>query len=147
VTDLCENSTPEEGMKYSRNHLKFLREIKDFNYEYIYKNERLVIFHDYAKLILDSLFNVLYKMYRGVDTIDYIREHHLSVYPELCNTFIAKLEKHSDLGGKDDRDPRFLNTVLYRLENESDYVTAIVDFLSSMTDHFAIKLFDELTTF
>lgn len=147
VTDLCENSSPEEGMKYSRTHLEFLREIKDFNYKYIYNNERLVIFHDYAKLILDSLFNVLHKMYRGVDTIDYIKEHHLAVYPELCSTFTAKLEKHSDLGGKAERDPRFLNTVLYRLENESDYVTAIVDFLSSMTDHFAIKLFDELTTF
>ncbi|HRX43035.1 MAG TPA: HD domain-containing protein, partial [Clostridia bacterium] len=36
VTDLCNQSSPEGGMHYSADHLKFLREIKDFNYKYIY---------------------------------------------------------------------------------------------------------------
>ncbi|MBN2557546.1 MAG: HD domain-containing protein [Clostridia bacterium] len=147
VTDLCSQSSPEEGMHYSKDHLKFLREIKDFNYKYIYNNDRLVIFHDYAKLILESIFNALIKMYKGIGTIEYIRSHYLHVYPEMCSTFIAKLYKFSDLGGLEKRDPRFLNNVLYRLSEREDYITAIIDYLSSMTDHFAIKIFDELTTF
>ncbi|HPQ47453.1 MAG TPA: HD domain-containing protein [Clostridia bacterium] len=146
VTDLCNQSSPEGGMHYSADHLKFLREIKDFNYKYIYENERLVIFHDYAKLILESIFKVLYKMYRGNDTIDYIRNHYLSIYPELCGTFITKLEKFSDLGGNE-RNPMYQNRVIYSLAREEDFIMAIIDYLSSMTDYFAIKLFDELTTF
>ncbi len=147
VTDLCEQSSPGEGMHYSDDHLKFLREIKDFNYKYIYNNERLVIFHDYAKLILDSVFKVLYKMYRGNDTISYINDHYLGIYPELCSTFITKLEKFSDLGGLKERNPMYQNRVIYSLGQKEDYIMAIIDYLSSMTDYFAIKIFDELTTF
>ena len=147
VTDLCEQSTPEVGMRYSDDHLKFLREIKDFNYKYIYNNERLVIFHDYAQLILESVFNVLYKMYQGNDTISYITDHYLSIYPELCSTFITKLEKFSDLGGLKERNPMYKNRVIYTLGKKEDYIMAIIDYLSSMTDYFALKIFNELTTF
>jgi dGTPase len=147
VSNLCEQSSPDEGMHYSKDHLKFLRAIKDFNYKYIYENERLVIFHDYAKLILESIFNVLLKFYKGEDTIEYINDHYTDLYPELSFTFSNKLEKFSDLGGKRERNPRYMNKVIYKLGSRDDYILAIVDYLSSMTDHFAIKIFDELTTF
>ena len=147
VTNLCSQSSPEDGMHYSEDHLKFLRAIKDFNYKYIYGNERLVVFHDYARLILESIFNMLLNFYKGPDTIEYIKSHYLSIYPELSSTFINKLEKYSDLGGLTSRDPRFKNKVIYQLENRYDFIVAIIDYLSSMTDHFAIKIFDELTTF
>lgn len=147
VTDLCEQSSPEEGMHYSADHLKFLRAIKDFNYKYIYENERLVVFHEYAHLILESIFNMLMKFYQGNDTIEYIEDHYSSIYPELCSTFVNKLEKFSDLGTKRERNPMFRNEVLYHLDNRYDFIVAIIDYLSSMTDHFAIKIFDELTTF
>ncbi len=147
VSNLCEQSSPLEGMHYSDDHLKFLRAIKDFNYKYIYENERLVIFHDYAKLILESIFNVLLKFYKEEDTIDYIKDHYMDLYPELSSTFVNKLEKFSDLGGKSERNSRFKNKVIYKLGNREDYILSIVDYLSSMSDHFAIKIFDELTTF
>lgn len=147
VTDLCGQSSPEEGMHYSPDHLKLMREIKSFNYKYIYNNERLIIFHDYAKLILDSIFEVLFKFYRGNDTIDYIRDHFLSIYPELSSTFINKLEKFSDLGQKGERNPRYKNKILYKLSVKDDFTSAIIDYLSSMTDQFAIKIFNELTSF
>lgn len=147
VTNLCEQSSPEEGMHYSADHLKFLRAIKDFNYKYIYENDRLVVFHEYARLILESIFNMLLKFYQGEDTIEYIKDHYLPIYPELSSTFINKLEKFSDLGGKAERNPSFKNTVIYKLGNKYDFIVAIIDYLSSMTDHFAIKIFDELTTF
>lgn len=147
VTNLCEVSSPEEGMHYSDDHLKFLRAIKDFNYKYIYENERLIIFHEYAKLIIESIFNVLMKFYQGKDTISYIKDHYSAVYPELSNTFINKLEKFSDLGGLSERNPNYMNKVIYRLSEREDFIEAITDYLSSMTDQFAIKIFNELTTF
>ncbi|MCK5758649.1 MAG: HD domain-containing protein [Clostridiales bacterium] len=147
VTNLCSQSSPEYGLHYSEDHLKFLRAIKDFNYKYIYGNERLIVFHDYAHLILESIFNMVLNFYKGPDTIDYIKSHYLSIYPELSSTFINKLEKYSDLGGLTVRNPRFKNKVIYQLENRYDFIVAIIDYLSSMTDHFAIKIFDELTTF
>jgi len=147
VTDLCENSSPAAGMQYSQNHLELLREIKQFNYKYIYENERLVIFHDYARLILESIFKVLLKMYKGADTIDFIETEYMDIYPELCKTFVTKLEKFSDLGNLRERDPMYMNRVIYSLDKREDYIMAIIDYISSMTDHFAIKIFNELTTF
>ena len=147
VTDLCENSSPAAGMQYSQNHLELLREIKQFNYKYIYENERLVIFHDYARLILESIFKVLLKMYKGADTIGFIETEYMDIYPELCKTFVTKLEKFSDLGNLRERDPMYMNRVIYSLDKREDYIMAIIDYISSMTDHFAIKIFNELTTF
>ncbi len=147
VADLCAQSTPEKGMHYSTDHLKFLRAIKDFNYEYIYNNERLLVFHDYARLILESIFNMLLSFYHGEETIQHINDHYINTYPELCFTFINKLEKFSDLGGHDNRNPKYKNKVIYKLGNRDDYIIAIIDYLASMTDHFAIKIFDELTAF
>jgi dGTPase len=146
VSDLCENSSPENGMRFSKNHLEFMKEIKEFNYNHIYYNERLTVFQNYAELILNSLFNVLLKFYDGINTIDYIIENYLEIYPELSKTFIRKLERYSDLGGKQEREETLRNVVLYSLEDKQDYIMAIIDYLSSMTDQFAIKMFDELTT-
>jgi dGTPase len=36
---------------------------------------------------------------------------------------------------------------VYDIENEVDYKRAIVDYISGMTDSFAIKVFHELTSF
>ena len=33
------------------------------------------------------------------------------------------------------------------MENEMDYKQAIIDYISSMTDKFAIKVYEELITF
>jgi len=46
-----------------------------------------------------------------------------------------------------ERDPMYMNRVIYSLDKKDDYIMAIIDYISSMTDHFAIKIFNELTTF
>ncbi|MBN2852004.1 MAG: HD domain-containing protein [Clostridia bacterium] len=146
VSDLCENSSPENGMRFSTHHLDFMKEIKKFNYEYIYYNDRLTVFQNYAELILNSLFNVLLKFYDGVNTIDYINQNFIEIYPELSKTFIEKLRRYSDMGNKEPRRDTLKNVILYRLENRQDFIKAIIDFISSMTDTFAIKMFEELTS-
>jgi len=146
VSDLCEHSSPENGMGFSSHHLAFMKEIKKFNYRNIYYNERLTIFQNYTKLILTSIFDILMKFYDGINTIEYINNNFLEIYPELSKTFIEKLKRYSDLGGKGKRRENLKNIVLYDLDNKEHFIKAIIDYISSMTDNFAIKIFDELTT-
>ena len=49
IVDICENSSPGAGICLSDRYLKQLKEIKDFNYEYIYKHKRLDAFNDYKE--------------------------------------------------------------------------------------------------
>jgi len=130
VSDLCENSNLENGMRFSTHHLEFMKEIKQFN----------------AKLILNSIFNVMMKFYDGINTVENINKEYMEIYPELCKTFIEKLKRYSDMGHKEIRRETLQNTLLYKLDNEQDFIKAIIDYISSMTDKFAIKIFDELTT-
>ena len=46
-----------------------------------------------------------------------------------------------------ERPAKFRNQVLYDLRKEKDYSLAILDFIAGMTDMFAIKGFDEITSF
>jgi len=42
---------------------------------------------------------------------------------------------------------RLGNDVVYRLEQRVDYDRSVIDFVSGMTDNFAIAMFEELTAF
>lgn len=146
VTDLCASSSPNNGLKFSKNCLDLLKEVKRFNYANIYENDRLVIFHDYAKLIFNSIFTVMMKFYDGTNTIAKIKKEYCDAYPELCSTYISKLERYASNINNFERDEHFKNKYLYDLNNKKDFIQSIIDYLSSMTDSFAIKIFNELTT-
>jgi dGTPase len=147
VSDLCSSSSPESGLHFSKNHISLLKDIIKFNYKYIYRNERLTVFQNYAELIIKSVFDVMMKFYKGIDTMANIKDEYLGVYPELCETFASKLMKYSDLGGYEKRDERFKNRLLYTLGDKKSYALAVIDYISSMTDFYAIKIFEEITSF
>ncbi|MDD2262359.1 MAG: HD domain-containing protein, partial [Clostridia bacterium] len=144
VTDLCMNSSAKDGICFSDEGFMILKKVKAFNYERIYKNARLKMYEDYAKLIIHSLFDKLMSFYRKNDTLAYIKTEYSSIYPELASSFSERLKKYSDIP---DRPLVYLNTVLYNLDNETDYILAVIDYISSMTDMYAKKLFDEMTSF
>ena len=102
------------------------------------------MYEDYAKLIIHSLFDKLMSFYRKNDTLAYIKAEYSSIYPELASSFSERLKKYSDIPS---RPLVYLNTVLYNLDNETDYILAVIDYISSMTDMYAKKLFDEMTSF
>lgn len=144
VTDLCMNSSAKDGICFSDEGFMILKKVKAFNYERIYKNARLKMYEDYAKLIIHSLFDKLMSFYRKNDTLAYIKTEYSSIYPELASSFSERLKKYSDIPN---RPLIYLNTVLYNLDNETDYILAVIDYISSMTDMYAKKLFDEMTSF
>ncbi|MFA5341116.1 MAG: HD domain-containing protein [Clostridia bacterium] len=144
VTDLCLNSRKEHGICFSDEGFMILKEIKAFNYEHIYRNKRLRMYEEYAKLIIQSLFDTLMSFYKDGDTLAYIKAEYAAIYPELSTSFSERLRKYSIAENRPDN---FKNIMLYNLESRDDYTLAVVDYISSMTDMYAKKLFDEITSF
>lgn len=146
IIDLCESSTPEKGIRFSEEHLELINSLKSFNYEFIYKHKRLNIFKDYAKLIINSIFNILFSCFHEDNTLTELKK--LSkIYPLLIDTFLAWLTKYSDINERIGNDNKLQNEILYRIRHRNDYCKAIIDYISGMTDGFAIRIFNELTGF
>lgn len=151
ITDLVKNSSIKNGIVFSDNMVKMMKEIKEFNYEVIYNNEKMQYFHKYSKLIIESLFDALYYDYdeRGVDKIiSKLREERK--YTELKIGFADWLEKYCKLDVHDNvkKYELYKNIKIYGdLTAIDDYVQAIADYISGMTDSYAIKCFEELVSF
>ncbi|MCI1821621.1 MAG: dNTP triphosphohydrolase [Megasphaera sp.] len=151
ITDICKESIPDKGLVLSEQHLNLMDTVMQFNYKFIYSNPRLEIYHKYAKLIIQSIYDILSRCYRGPDTIKELVK--LSEeYPTLGAHFLERMRKYSDIGREiaveDNLGNVFGNRVIYHIkENESEYRSACIDYIAGMTDTYAEKIFDELTTF
>ena len=151
ITDICKTSSPEKGICLSDEYAKRLNEIKQFNYEKIYGNKRLTYFADYASLVINSLFKQLVSAYDKENTfnnLQFMKEY----YPVLTGDFCNWLIKYVDLSIVPDdlkkSAKRCKNEKIYgSLEDEKQYIQAIIDYISGMTDGYAIKAYNELITF
>ena len=143
---MCENSSPEAGIKISEANFKAMNALKKFNYNHIYFHKRLDTYKAYAQLIITSIFNLLKELYAADKTITNLKKHEL-VYPLLITTFVEWLEKYAQPNKRNYPGNRYENQVIYNLFNQKDYLRAIVDFIAGMTDTFAKRVFDEIITF
>lgn len=152
ITDVCENSSPESGITLSPRAFERLKEIKNFNNDYIYRNPRFKAFEEYSSLVLNRLFKTLYGYYTPQYALNNVIEDE-KFYPVLCSSFAQWLAKYCD--GEIIKDvqlkelsERCKNKKIYgSLDNQQIYARAVIDFLSGMTDAFAIKVFGELLSF
>lgn len=145
--DLCKNSNPDVGLCFSKEYFEVMKLIKDFNYQNIYNHKRLTTFHDYGRLIIETIATTLLQYFDKSNTVYKIKcdEAH---YPQLCSTFSDWLIKYSNTISKEERlNKKLLNKVIYNIDKELDYKTAVIDFISGMTDSFAIKMFNEIISF
>ena len=151
VSDVCKNSAPEKGIGMSREYAEKLKEIKEFNYKVIYDNERLKYFEEYAKLIINSIFSQLKKAYNKNQTMQELLKMK-KFYPMLAGDFYNWLIKYVDsaIVPSDDK-PRtnsYNNKKIYgTIDDEKTFSQAIIDYISGMTDGYAIKIYNELITF
>ena len=152
IIDICENSSPDDGICLSDKFLNQLNTIKDYNYNHIYKNKRFETFIKYANLVLNQLFDVLYNQYDGKHTLNKL-ESIKRYYPSLVYSFEVWLAKYCDLSIVTLDELRSLalsceNTKIYgKLETKRIYAQAVIDYISGMTDRFAVKSFNELITY
>lgn len=144
ITSICENSSPQQGIRLSDKYNKMLKEIKDFNYTAIYKNEKFKVYRDYVALVIRSIFNTLMKTYdvcnpyKSLDNIDCMKE----AYPMLAGDFYKRIKVYSNIQGDNEK---YKNKKIYgNIETKEIYAQAIIDYISGMTDRYAVEIFNEL---
>ncbi len=147
IMDLIENSTPDQGICFSSRYLNLMNAIKGFNYQHIYESERLTYFKEYAGLIIRSIFNTLERVCtsKSHDTKSELSSLE-NVSPLLANHFSEWLVYYAspiDIP----RSTRLGNSPIYNFEQQTDIARAIIEFISGMTDEFAIRVFQELISF
>jgi dGTPase len=140
-------SNPADGILFSPKYLELIDRVKAFNYEHIYLHPRMRFYNAYAKLVIHSIYEVLKKVIGpdgdplpGLDELQ-------RAYPDLGGSYRYWLQKYSDFEEEARADTKFANQIVYHLQQEKDRLRSVVDYISSMTDQYAIRIFAELTRF
>ena len=136
ICDLCENSSIENGLKFSEKYFKMMNEIKRFNYKKIYLSNKLEVGVKYFKLVINEIFDLLKESYNN-------RDKALKICPELLNDFESWIKDYCDEG----RSTKCKNKVLFDIKNEKDYIRGIIYYISGMTDNFAIEMYNKIIRF
>ena len=134
IGDLRENSSPEKGLCFSEGTFKMLKEIKEFNYKYIYKAERLKPSARYFNIIINEIYSTIKNNYGKKDK---------SVNPEVIESFEKWLSNYWNLK----RNDKNKNDVIFDMKNERDFCKAIIYYISGMTDNFAIETYNKIVGF
>lgn len=145
ITDLCANSSPTNGICFSDEMLQLLNNIKDFNYKYIYKHQRLINYFKYAELVIDLIYSSLFGFYNNSNTLEQLIKEEQS-FPILCKSFSNWINKYS-ISTEHNLINHNTKYTLYNINKIDDYKLACIDFIASLTDFAAINIFNELTSF
>ena len=146
VLNLCSNSSIEEGLCFSKECFEVLKLVKQFNYKNICNHPRIEKFKKYATLIIETLFEQLGVNLTGANVRDVIQKEKI-LYPKLYTTFEGWLIKYSDYNLNEKENRRCKNKLIYHLDDELEYKNCVLDFISGMSDTFAIDTFNEVITF
>lgn len=130
--DVIKNSNPTDGIRFSEPIFNLMKELKSFNYKNIYLSPKQKLPPEFYDEVLGSIFDYYSNMYEGVSTIDKLLENDDKYDDYFANWLI----KYSQNKRRNENDR---NKVIYNAENERDYKQAIIDYISGMTDTFAIK--------
>lgn len=142
VHDLCLNSNIENGLCFSEEAFNLLNKIKDFNYKNIYYSERIIPSNKYFDIVLNQIYDKLKDCYDEENTLTNVKN--LSrFYPRLSTEFYEFLNTYSHF----DNNEKLNNKIIYNIKNKQDFYKAILDYISGMTDNFAIEIYNEIIRF
>lgn len=142
--DLCENSSVEEGLKFSDKAHDIMTKIILFNNEKIYKHEKIQPTIRYFKVLMNEIFYVLKNEYNGTATLKNIKKMK-RYYPNLSERFGSWLETYANCEERDDS--KYYNKVIYDLNDINQYSKAIIDYMSGMTDPYIVSVYNEIVSF
>ncbi len=144
IRDLCENSSPENGLCFSNEALNLMNKIKEFNYKHIYLSKRLEPSRRYFNVVINEIYDLLKSTYDNVNTLNNLQV--LSkTYPKLGNGFINFIYNYYDFGNRENL--KLKNKILFSIDNKRDFYKAIIYYISGMTDNFAIEIYNEIIHF
>ncbi len=144
--DLCRNSSPRKGIILSANYLELINRLKDFNYQNIYKYWRIERFKEFASLVINTIFRTLdgfFSLWEDKNAVDNAHRN----FPILSKYFESWLIKYSDFRPTEKKKRKLKNKIVYDINEKQSYQLAIIGFISSMTDHFAIRAYNEIISF
>lgn len=144
VHDLCENSSPEKGLCFSKHALELMNKIKEFNYKNIYFNQKLKPSNRYFDLVINEIYNTLDETFEENNTINNLQTLY-NFYPKLITNFKSWLVEYCNLPGRENLNLK--NKIVLDITNQSDFRKAIIYFISGMTDNFAIEIYNEIIGF
>ena len=100
----------------------------------------------YAKLVINDIFEFLLNYYDGFNTLHKLSKYS-KFYPTATVDFSDWLIKYSNIDEKAHRLRKYRNKIIYDIQNEMDYKQAIIDYISGMSDNYAIKVYNEMIEF
>lgn len=140
IADLCLNSSANEGLKFSTATFEKIKRLKQFNYKYIYKHKCMKPSERYFSLVLNEIFNTLNDCYDGMNTLEKLNSIK-PFYTKVIDTFIKWISCYWNI--ETDR-THLKNKILYDMNNIKDYQTAIITYISGMTDSYAIETYNDI---
>lgn len=143
IADLCINSSLEEGLKFSETTFEKIKRLKQFNYKYIYKHKCMKPSERYFNLVLTEIFNTLNECYDGMNTLEKLNSEK-PFYTKVIDTFIKWISCYWNI--ETDR-THLKNKILYDMNNIKDYQTAIITYISGMTDSYAIETYNDIVKY
>lgn len=152
IYDICRHSSPDNGISLSEEGAHLMNTIKAFNLRAIYRNKKLDPFIKYSDLVIEEIFNFLLSQFDGANTLHALQKQ-ANDYPETCGAFANWLTKYcllpqSLFDTPDETAVKCANEKIYgHLDDEKTYIQAIIDYISGMTDTYAIRCFNELITY
>ena len=152
ITDICKHSTPDTGISLSPRLYQQMNELKEFNYEAIYRHVRQQPFRKYSELVITQIFDLIFGCFNGRHSWQALAAKR-AYYPNAVKYFERWLARYCDPAIVPEGELFTLalqcdNHKIYGdLASREIYVQAILDYVSSMTDRFAIELFNEMITY
>lgn len=143
IADLCLNSSANEGLKFSTATFEKIKRLKQFNYKYIYKHKCMNPSERYFSLVLNEIFNTLNECYDGMNTLEKLNSIK-AFYTKVIDTFIKWISCYWNI--ETDR-THLKNKILYDMNNIKDYQTAIITYISGMTDSYAIETYNDVVKY
>lgn len=140
ISDLCENSSIEYGLKFSPEKVELLDKLNEFYIKNVYNSQKLKSANRYFKLVLEEIFITLNNLYDGENTILRLQEKQ-NIYPSLIAGFIDWVIVYIKENNEG------LNHKLYSFKEKRDYSKAIIQYISGMTDKYAIDIYNEIISF
>lgn len=149
IVDLCEQSDPERGITFSDEYFKFIVELHKFSYSKIYTHWRLKEFQNYARNVIETIYNVLQRtqIYAQRGRLSSALRH----FPKLLENFEDWLVRYTNYvpARQPDR-KRLLRCAapqVFDVTNDESWQKCLIEYISGMTDQFAIGLYEEIISF
>lgn len=145
ISDLCRHSSPQQGICFSDPYFAFISALKAFSAKHIYENPRLLEFRRYAECVLGGIYRLL----TGIQPQAVRRQvgRALSFAPELRRTFTDWLVKYAGYDEHRRQAAGFQTAQVFNLEDEESFEKCVVEYISGMSDQYAMKVYDQIVSF